>query len=66
MVKKCLNFVEFYNKPTVSFFVVGMFLVSTDELLDLYCIHETDLKNKCFFIRVLKFKAVLLTLCHEI
>jgi len=65
MIKKYLNVLEFCNKP-ISSFVVGMFIVSTNELSNLYCIHENELKFKCFFIKLSSCKAILLSLCHEI
>lgn len=66
MTKKCLNILEFCNKP-ISLFIVGMFLVNTDELSnDLYCYHEIDFKYKCFFMRVSNCNVILSSLCHEI
>lgn len=65
MVKKFLNVLEFCNKP-ISSLIVGIFLVNTNKLSDLYCLHEIDLKYKCFFMRVSNSNAILSSLCHEI
>lgn len=65
MVKKFMNVTEFSNKP-ISFYIVRIYLVNTNELSDLYLIHEIDLKYKCFFVPVSNCKAIVLSLCHEI
>lgn len=65
MVKKFLNVSEFCNKPFSSF-VVGMFVVNTNDLCNLYSICENDLKFKCFLIKLSNSKAIALSLCHEI
>jgi len=65
MVKKFLNILEFCNKP-ISSFVVGMFVVNTEELCNLYSINENDFKFKCFLIKLSNNRAIVLSLCHEI
>lgn len=65
IVNKYLNVSEFCENP-ISSFVIGMFLVNTNELSDAYCLHEIDLKYKCFFVKVSHCKAVISSLCHEI
>jgi hypothetical protein len=48
MVKKCINVSVFSNKPIPSY-IVGMYIVKSNALCDLYLIHAIDLKYKCFF-----------------
>lgn len=65
VVKNFLNIIEFSDKPITSF-IVGIYVVNTNELSNLYSIHKNNLKNKCFFIKVSSCKAILSTLNHKV
>jgi hypothetical protein len=49
MVKKFMNVTEFSDKSIPSH-IVGIYIVNTNDLYDLYLIHEIDLKHKFFFV----------------
>lgn len=65
-VKKYLNCKEFCNGPVISSLVIGMYKIKTNEILDIYCVNERNLKHKCFCVSVGNNLAIMITLCHEI
>ncbi|CAI6342671.1 unnamed protein product [Macrosiphum euphorbiae] len=65
-VKKYLNCKEFCNGPVISSLIIGMYKIITDEISDIYCVNENNLKHKCFCVSVGNNLAIMITLCHEI
>lgn len=58
IVKQFLNPSEFTSVPLLSF-KVGLYIVNTIHVSELFCISSTEIKYKCFFIRLSKNSAVL-------
>jgi len=64
IVKQLLSCSEFTNTPE-SFFKIGVYIVDTSKMSELYCINLTDVKYKCFFIRLSNNLALISSMCHS-
>lgn len=65
IVKKFLNFSNFYSSPILSSNVQS-FKVNTTFLSDEYIINVSDVKYKCFYVPISNKNAVVITLCHNL
>jgi len=63
IVKQFISYSEFTNTPESSF-KIGVYMVDTSKMSKLYRINLTDIKYKCFFIRLSDNLALISTLCH--
>ncbi|KAF0722100.1 Uncharacterized protein FWK35_00032924, partial [Aphis craccivora] len=63
IVKQFISYSEFTNTPESSF-KMGVYMVDTSKMSKLYRINLTDIKYKCFFIRLSDNLALISTLCH--
>lgn len=64
IVKHFLSCSEFTNIPDSSF-KIGIYIVDTSKMSELYCIDLSDMKYKCFFIRISDNLALISSLCHS-
>ncbi|CAI6376544.1 unnamed protein product [Macrosiphum euphorbiae] len=64
IVKQFISCSEFTNTPESSF-KIGVYMVDTSKMSELYCINLTDIKYKCFFISLSDNLALISTLCHS-
>jgi len=64
IVKRFLNCYEFGATP-LSSIEIGVYVVDTTKMSELYCINLADIKYKCFFIRLTENLALVSSLCHS-
>jgi len=64
IVKQFLSCSEFTNTPESSF-KIGVYIIDTSKMSELYCINLTDIKYKCFFIRLFNNLAFISSMCHS-
>lgn len=63
IVKRFLNCSELNANP-LSSMQVGVYIVNTEQMSELYCINLSNIKYKCFFIRSSRNTAFIMSLCH--
>jgi len=65
VVKKNLESKELTAKP-ISSIIVGIYIVNTNNISDMYCVKILDIKYKCLFVKLSNLSAVVINLCHTI
>jgi len=65
IAKRFLNVTEFTNKPSSSI-ITGVYCVHINELSDQFCVNISDIKYKCYFVKVSSTLAIISMLCHGI
>jgi len=64
-VKQFLSFSEFTTVP-LSSFKIGVYIIDTTKMSELFCVNLTEIKYKCFFIRMSNNLALISSLNHAV
>ncbi|CAI6376398.1 unnamed protein product [Macrosiphum euphorbiae] len=65
IVKQFLSFSEFTTVP-LSSFKIGVYIIDTTKMSELFCVNLTEIKYKCFFIRLSNNLALITSLNHAV